>query len=308
MIQNELRPQLARFQFTLEMEQDITMPQYSGSMLRGAFGHALKKISCMTDMPSCESCPLQQTCHYTAIFEPSPKLGDRYASLPAPFIIEAPFLPCECSIKVGQTIKFGMILFGHSMQLFQSIVLAWQRAAFQGLGRQRARARLILVEQENEHGFSTIFSEHSALINPLLAPKKLEVSQELTQISLVFLTPTRVKHNGVYCNGQSITAETLLNALRRKVDLYNTHYLHLDIASPPRPSHIQLKGELKVTPWSRYSSRQKQGIQLDGLLGKVTLEGDLQPWANLLALGEYTHIGKNTSFGLGQFQLERQGL
>jgi CRISPR-associated endoribonuclease Cas6 len=134
------------------------------------------------------------------------------------------------------------------------------------------------------------------------------VSQELTQISLVFLTPTRVKHNGVYCNGQSITAETLLNALRRKVDLYNTHYLHLDIASPPRPSHIQLKGELKVTPWSRYSSRQKQGIQLDGLLGKVTLEGDLQPWANLLALGEYTHIGKNTSFGLGQFQLERQGL
>jgi len=290
------------------MEQAFTMPQYTGSMLRGAFGHALKQTSCMTDMPSCQSCPLQQSCHYTSIFEPLLKTGDRYASAPAPFIIETPFLPHECFIKVGEKIQFSMILFGHAIELFQSVILAWQRAAYQGLGTQRARARLVLVEQENEHGYGTIFSEQGAFIKPLLPLKTLEVSKNLTQISLDFLTPTRVKHNGIYCNGQSITGETLLNALRRKVDLYNAHYLNLNIPSPPSPSHIQLGGHLKVTPWSRYSSRQKQSIQLNGLLGKVTLQGDLQPWATLLALGEYTHIGKNTSFGLGQFQLEQQDL
>jgi CRISPR/Cas system endoribonuclease Cas6 (RAMP superfamily) len=57
------------------------------------------------------------------------------------------------------------------------------------------------------------------------------------------------------------------------------------------------------TVLSRFSSRQKQRIIYPGCVGKIFAEGDfssLYPW---LAVGEYVHVGKGCSFGLGQYKL-----
>ena len=44
-------------------------------------------------------------------------------------------------------------------------------------------------------------------------------------------------------------------------------------------------------------------MQLGGLLGSVVLRGDLAPFAELLHLGQWLHVGKNATMGLGGYWL-----
>jgi len=43
---------------------------------------------------------------------------------------------------------------------------------------------------------------------------------------------------------------------------------------------------------------------MDGVIGKVTYEGELSPFLPLLLLGQYTHVGKGCVFGLGKFVVQ----
>jgi hypothetical protein len=58
--------------------------------------------------------------------------------------------------------------------------------------------------------------------------------------------------------------------------------------------------------WTRYSSRQQQEMTLGGVLGNWTLHGapdvlaEIYPW---LWLGQWLHVGKNASMGLGKYHL-----
>ena len=60
---------VARYRFVFEVTSDMALPDYAGSAIRGAFGHALRRIACMTHLPSCPDCPLFQSCPYSTIFE-----------------------------------------------------------------------------------------------------------------------------------------------------------------------------------------------------------------------------------------------
>ena len=53
----------------------------------------------------------------------------------------------------------------------------------------------------------------------------------------------------------------------------------------------------------RKVQRQQQEMQLGGLLGSVQLQGDLAPFAQLLHLGQWLHVGKNATMGLGGYRL-----
>jgi len=75
--------------------------------------------------------------------------------------------------------------------------------------------------------------------------------------------------------------------------------------------------------WERYSRRQRQRMNLGGLVGQATYEGDastglstgastelstgLRPFLPLLVLGELVHVGKACVFGNGWYELELEG-
>ncbi|MEF8709297.1 MAG: hypothetical protein V5B38_10650 [Candidatus Accumulibacter propinquus] len=61
---------VARYRFEFQVRQPIRLPDYAGSMLRGAFGHALRQLACMTRQKECAGCPLIASCPYPAIFAP----------------------------------------------------------------------------------------------------------------------------------------------------------------------------------------------------------------------------------------------
>jgi len=103
---------LGRYRLDWQVTRAIRLPDYAGSMLRGAFGHALRSISCITREKECTACPLRQDCPYTTLFEPIPPehhpLQD-FSRIPAPYIIEPP----EWGARVlhpGDTLTFHFTL------------------------------------------------------------------------------------------------------------------------------------------------------------------------------------------------------
>ena len=65
---------------------------------------------------------------------------------------------------------------------------------------------------------------------------------------------------------------------------------------------IRLSTQLQRATVPRYSNRQQQAMNLEGLMGTVTLHGELGDFAPLLQ-GEYIHVGKSATFGLGRYSI-----
>ena len=62
--------------------------------------------------------------------------------------------------------------------------------------------------------------------------------------------------------------------------------------------------ELTWRDWTRYSSRQRQTMQLGGVVGTWILTGISETYLPYLNLGQWLHVGKNATFGLGQYKME----
>lgn len=56
--------------------------------------------------------------------------------------------------------------------------------------------------------------------------------------------------------------------------------------------------------WERYSARRRQPVPMGGWVGRFTYRGDLAPFWPWLALGQWLHVGKHATFGLGQYRVE----
>lgn len=302
---------LARYRFTLQAEAALRLPAYPGSMLRGSFGHGLRSVSCITRQKSCEGCPLLDSCHYPALFEPrpSPELAKRFPDIPAPYVIEVP-LGTPQTLAPGETLTFEMVLFGPAIRQLGTIILAWQRAAWHGLGKGRARATLIGVEWEHAPGeWKTVYTPAVGSVTPHHGTTHLpdtmagKAQGETATLDLHLETPTRLQYQGRLCNSRQLTPAIVLGALRRKVALYAHAYLGALPADPASLEDFTLEHDTTVHQWQRYSNRQQCSMALDGLVGTLTLKGNLDTWLPWLWLGQYTHLGKNTSFGLGRYRL-----
>jgi hypothetical protein len=99
-----------RLRFTLHAQRPACLPRYQGSLLRGAFGHALRTAVCaFGPAQPCESCRLRRACTYTRLFEtfiedaPPPFLRGLPTS-PRPYLFE----PRESTrdLAAGEPLEF----------------------------------------------------------------------------------------------------------------------------------------------------------------------------------------------------------
>ena len=303
-----------RVRFQLEALDPIRLPGYSGSAFRGLLGHSLRRSVCVTRAPNCDGCLLRQHCVYSTFFE-SPALpaqaGQRYSALPHPFVLEPP--PAgQRVIPPGDPLSLGMTLIGPAAELLPYLIHALQRAGERGLGRENARFRLLGVEQEIQTGseqWQSVYDSQAGVLEgfrsqpPALGPAP-------SALSLALITPLRLKQQGHYLGVQQLDARALLGTLARRVALLMEHY-QPEAEAPdwgplqPAIDQVQLeRADLRWVDWRRYSSRQRTQMQLGGLLGSLQLSGPGLPalWP-LIALGQWLHLGKNTSFGLGRYRV-----
>jgi hypothetical protein len=307
---------LARYRLIWQALDHIKLPAYSGSAWRGAFGHSLKKLVCVTREPECPRCLLYRSCVYPYVFEtpPDPSVGKltRYTAAPHPFVL-CPDENMHGLLPPEHRAGLELTLFGHGNRQLPYIVHALDQAAQRGLGKERGRLQLIEVRQITADDSNPVIYRpgESLQVQPPQAPEPPLCPQRL-QISVQ--TPLRLKAGGHHVIPEDFQFKALFSNLLRRISMLTAFHseqpLETDFAGLTQAAHnIRIISKnLRWHDWTRYSSRQDSLMQLGGLLGTVQIDGSgLQPFWPYLWLGQWTHAGKNTSMGLGRYRIGGMG-
>lgn len=285
------------FHVTLHANRSVHWPHFAGSRIRGAFGRALRLTACITGKPDCNGCAMRAHCAYGAVFDPVPPSHPLHPSfqngLPA-YIVQLPPLGAQ-QLYPGDSAEFSLRLLPGTKQHHNLIEQVLRNAVNQHLFRP---------------GDCTLQKiERTTLIAPE-EPSDMS-SSALTGIDIQWVTPVRLQHQGKpLFRPQDLSADTLASAAWRR-------YLQWCQFTRQSPSSIQpyldaaktCALETRNLQWhdiSRYSNTQQRHLPLGGLIGAAHLTGPdqaLKAMLPALRLGELLHIGKETVFGLGRYQL-----
>ena len=125
-------------------------------------------------------------------------------------------------------------------------------------------------------------------------------------VELEFLTLTSIKVDGRWT--KNLTFEHLIRNLLRRIRFLS--YFHcgedLDVDAPgliEAARSVRSNLHLRWVKKDRWSYRTEASIPMDGFIGTVRFEGELEPFLPFILLGEYLHIGHHTAFGHGQYRL-----
>lgn len=307
-----------RLRFVLRSVEQAVLPPFKGSLLRGAFGHALRRATCsMGKGQSCRECLLRRACLYTKLFETfvegeAPPFLRGIPTSPRPYVFETVTEATE--FEPGAPLCFDLLLFGQATDLAPHALLAVERMARGGLGAHRFPFVLDKAGAAlPKGGWQEIYREGRPF--PALAsvaprfPSEAPVGEE--RITLSFLTPTRLQVRGRLEEEPGFRTLVFL-MLRRTLELAWFH-----VPTPPiseidwhlrplldRASEVNVTAsDLRWQEWQRYSNRQQRKISLGGFVGTLELEGDLTPFGPLLRAAEVLHVGKGATFGLGRVKV-----
>jgi hypothetical protein len=309
---------VTRLKFTADLERPLQLPAHAGALLRGVFGAALRQGACTMGLPRCSDCPLLRSCAYPSIFETPTRpeqFALRYSQLPNPYIIEPP--PGPAALRSGEPLKFSMVLVGEATQgQLPLIVNAWQRALRSGIGRSRVSGRLQSVDAVDSRGQVTkafdlgafcSLGELPALDLAALMPVGSSVPSHL---HITFGSPLRLQHDAKPLSPEQLTPRVFMSHLLRRLSLVLE--LHLGVTLPfdmagllseaERITHD--KSQLKWRELRRYSARQNQELPQGGVLGVWSWSGSLVTLLPWLLLGQWFHVGKGATAGLGGYTLK----
>ncbi len=304
---------LSSYRFYFDTDHPIRLPDYPGSAWRGAFGHALKRTVCVVRNTPCQKCLLKQACAYSYIFETPPPADTekmrKYTAIPHPFVFR--FTAAKSST---QEFSVDMNLFGHGQRFFPYIIHAMHMAGQDGIGGNRQPFRLNRVDAIDFQGQPITVYQEAELRNqpPLQIPPLPEMPEK---INITFHSPVRIKQDNKNLGDNHFNFGVLFGSLLRRISMIC--YFHTDtpletdfagLAAAAR--NIQFSAQnLHWYDWTRYSSRQQTEMQMGGLLGTVSLNMQgLEDFWPYLWLGQWTHVGKGTSMGMGAYTIEPASL
>lgn len=290
------------------------LPTFPGSAWRGAFGHALKKTACVVRDTPCNQCLLKNACAYSYIFETPPPANAekmrKYTAAPHPFVLRFP----ETVLPEDLFYILDVILFGHGQRYFPYIVHALQTAANNGIGGHRQLFALHKIDDiDPQNNNQTIYQNGELL--PQQPAELSAIPAMPNQIEITFHTPLRIKQDSKNLTAREFNFGSLFSTLLRRISMIT--YFHTDspletdfAALTAKAKTVQFASQqLKWYDWTRYSSRQETEMNMGGLIGSVHLDmQDLEEFWPYLWLGQWTHVGKGTSMGMGAYTIQSTSL
>lgn len=311
--------------FTAEVVTPLELDDHSGAALRGSFFEAVWRRFCTNKAAAtCADCPLHAMCPVSTLVAPLREENPRGRDIPRPYVILPPLGEAR-RYEPGQSLMFGITLFGNIIQMLPYIVMSIEGLEAHGLGHkiaensyQRGRFKIKQIESYHPlHGTRQIvYQAGKPLVNvPTLSVTASEVkaraaSLPTSEIRLNFLTPTRLieqEHPVRYAAFRPLMhrLSERLTALQREYGCGEANGIgeqqrYLELAE-------QVKCVEDQTNWQEitsYSRRAKGHSPIGGIVGKATFVGNLAPFHELLAWGELIHVGKNCVKGNGWYKVE----
>ncbi len=280
-----------------EIDNDFILPRFAGSMFRGVLGWSLKRICSPQD--------------YAYLFETTSQApGQSMAS--RPFVVIPPLY--ERLLEKGDRFRFSVRLFGEGCNYFAKVLKAIELGGKRGLGGQRigfSIKKIILKEGLR----SWVYFDESRKRNPLFEPLPVSLGsfsphlpdQPVSTIAIDFITPTRLIFRGERVTNPEF--HIILRATFRRFNSLLQHHgrsgLRLDVKKHLEQAQT-ISTDFQGTwfDWRRSSARQKHRHIMGGITGRAIYRGEFLPeWLAMLGAGQVTHIGKATTFGMGQYRL-----
>ncbi len=230
----------------------------------------------------------------------------RYSEAPHPFIFD-PDPDCPVRVHAGSTATHGLVVVGEAVRHLPYLLVALRELGKGGLGGDRVPYRMDRVFTED--GTDVLEYPRQSFFTAV-RPTLLEVMPGRSRwgrFRVDLATPTRLMIDGRLSRRPSFF--DVIEALARRVFLLSCFHCQgssepqwdpfLDVARCVKCLH----SDLRWMDAERFSTRQKRRVPLGGVVGSMTCEGDFGLLENLLRAGEYVHVGKNATFGLGKLRV-----
>jgi len=309
--------------FTATATTPVALSEQSGSAVRGAIAGALWERFCVNKAaPSCADCPLLTICPVGALLAPmrddEQKGSDQR---PRPYITRPP-RDGSRTYAPGETLEFGIALFGSAAAFYPYVVMAAHELERGGLGMRlpdlggrRGSLRLSAISAVNPltGARQLLYSADSGVIRePALPVGPAEVREYAAtlaadRLTLRFETPLRLIEQDRLV--KRIALRPLIQRLMRRLDdlciAYGDGPLNLDFRAL-----LAIAEEAQVvddrTRWVdvvSVSHRHGRRTPIGGLIGSATFAGDLGPLRELLIWGSLVHVGRNCVKGDGWYRI-----
>lgn len=308
-----------RLRFECRALTEIVAPPYKGSMIRGALFAALRGDFCLDQKSSsCLDCCLRQACPVCSLLATADEESPRGIEVARPCTVEPP-LESRTLYEPGDHFSFGITLFGDAAELLPYVIIGVRRMGEIGVGnRYRAPGRFIIERIEATNPFSGDAQEVYRHGENLVRRPGLAITHETVMascrhlnahsaVTLELMTPMRLVANGTLVKRPTFPI-FMRRLLRRLTDLTctatGTHPGFDHEALLRQAKEVRVREER--TRWvdiPSYSSRQGRFTPIGGLVGRITFEGDLRPFAPWLLWGSVTHVGKDATKGGGWYRL-----
>jgi len=302
---------IARYELRFRAEEPYSFRGFTGSAWRGIFGHALKRTVCITRHEHCPECMLYRSCVYPYIFDTPLPVGSEklrtVQTIPHPFLLEVPW-----AIPENSEIPIRLTLIGHANRYVVYAIHALEQGACNGVRHSPPLIlRQILQEERLGTNVWLPIKNRAGVLTPL-PTHQIDLPQMPAKVRIVFETPLRLRCQDRYLTPDRFSFVEFFRNLLGRLSLLK--YFHSDepltvdfaglISAASLINFTQMA--LRWRDWQRYSSRQKQKLQMGGLMGSADLDltAAVAPFWPYLWIGQFIHAGKGTSMGLGKFRLE----
>jgi len=281
--------------FAFAPDGDVRLQPYSGSVWRGAFGFALKRLVCVMRLRPCEGCPLAAVCVFPRFFGSDPEYDE-----PRPYVLAPEPTPPGGWVRAGQPFRVRLTLLGSAEAAAPYMMQAVLEGAAHGLTRRRVPFVCLSVTSSGSATATIAGRLHG------IEPIDLQPPPAPPAVRLRITTPLRLRLSGDLVTGQSLTAGQLIGAILRRARLLGV-VVPAAISPNVREQACALAWQEPRFGWletTRFSSRQQTRMQLGGIVGEARLDlratPDLWPW---LWLASILHVGKGASMGFGRIEL-----
>jgi hypothetical protein len=169
---------------------------------------------------------------------------------------------------------------------------------------------LLKIDHISQNQDATTIYQNGSLA-PQANSAAIDIPPMPNSIEITLHTPVRIKQDGKNLTAASFNFGAFFNTLLRRISLISYFHtdtpLETDFAGLSQQARtIQFNSQqLKWYDWTRFSSRQKTEMNMGGVVGTLQLNmAGLENFWPYLWLGQWSHLGKGTSMGMGAYSIK----
>jgi hypothetical protein len=278
---------IARFTLHFRAQNDAVMPRHKCNVLRSAFGPAVATVLCGGNHEEHTG----QLCPFARLFDGQDKERLPQLSKVPPYVF-------ECSdtrqvINAGSTLRVVFLLIAPDRFADYNLRAVWEEMGH-GLARRENEFMLERIDEE------VVTESH------LIAKAD---SNSGSSVTVRFATPLLIRKNK---KSQAIRepsfADLVQFAWQRAWALGSAWGSGVPSWAPEelvsKAALVEtVESDLHWIDWGRQSRRQGRTVEMGGVLGHATFQGDLAPFLPLLAFISVVHLGAGVTTGNGKLTL-----